>query len=357
MVRRTLKYLVRVLTGMYRWRNSGKRLAPPRKKQQRILYLNLEENKFERYLYLFVKFFLLDGYAVYIKRNYRFLGDLEQYSKWILKEDGVFFCTRAPQKTSIIIEDDPETAHTFLSYDYFSRREKSDSPVFFVPMAMHPYLYKDLYWDVGYGNEKRYRSVFFGGSFRKDAYHHLTSFNAFPILNRLELYERIVSMNEAVLPSGADELNDINEEGKIILVDRGRFSISQGQWRRYLSRFDFFLACPGVSMPLAHNIVEAMSCGCIPIIEEGYASLFIPPLTDHQNAIFFNQATHQPEEVLRAALKMPDDAIKEMQSHVLRYYEHNLTPHAVVKAIEETKPRTIFLNAEAHSVRLISEHR
>jgi hypothetical protein len=164
-------------------------------------------------------------------------------------------------------------------------------------------------------------------------------------------------MKEAVFPSGFDELNDIHEEGKIILVDRGRFSISQGQWRRYLSKFDFFLACPGVSMPLAHNIIEAMSCGCIPIIEQGYASLFIPPLTDRQNALFFNQTTHQPEEVLRAALKMPEDAIKKMRSQVLSYYENYLTPHAVVKAIEETKPRTVFLNAEAHSVRLIRERR
>ena len=224
-------------------------------------------------------------------------------------------------------------------------------PSFYVPMSMHPYLYKDHYWDVSYNNEKRFNSVFFGGSFRKDAYHHLTSFRIFPVMNRLEIRERISRMPVAVFPATVDELNEHFADGKIIIADRQRFSISQAQWRRHLSKFSFFLACPGVSMPMAHNIVEAMSCGCIPIIEEGYASLFIPPLSDGKNALVFNQSARTLEDVLLTALDLPAESVSDMRTKVLSYYESHLTPHAVVSAIENTKPRTIFLNAEAHSVR------
>ena len=34
-----------------------------------------------------------------------------------------------------------------------------------------------------------------------------------------------------------------------------------------LAKADFFLACPGVGMPLCHNLIEAIAAGAIPILQ------------------------------------------------------------------------------------------
>jgi hypothetical protein len=57
--------------------------------------------------------------------------------------------------------------------------------------------------------------------------------------------------------------------------------------RPTLSHFNFFLACPGFIMPYSHNVVEAMSVGAIPVIQDTYAHMFFPTLKHNINAIIF----------------------------------------------------------------------
>lgn len=349
-MRSALRFFKRVFIGYYRWRVSGRRLAAFNKKHSRKVYFDLRENKFERYLYLFIKFFLLEGYQVYIRRRFRFLGDLETYSKWLLKEDGVYFCTGPPQNCLVKFSDQPEGDELLLSYDYFSAHANTPGS-YHVPMSMHPFMYKDLYWDVDFTYEPHVQSVFFAGSFRRDAYHHLTAFQAFNVLNRIEVLQELVSLDETELPRSVDELNGQMAAGKVIIVDRAQFSISQGQWRRYLSKFDFFLACPGVSMPLAHNLVEAMSCSCIPVIEKEYAALFTPSLVADREAVIFDQEEFTLPQAIQKALAMQQEQREAMRSNVFEYYRKYLTPHGVVSQIMESRPPVVYLNAEAHSVR------
>src|SRR5262245_5675079 len=120
MLKKYLKRIKRVTIGMYRWQIYKEKLSPEISSQEKNVYFDLSENKFERYLYLFVKFFLLEGYSVHFKRNFHFIGDLEYYSLWLLKEEGVFFCKSKPVNTKLSISDCSRVGDISISYDYFS---------------------------------------------------------------------------------------------------------------------------------------------------------------------------------------------------------------------------------------------
>ena len=58
--------------------------------------------------------------------------------------------------------------------------------------------------------------------------------------------------------------------------------------RPTLAKFRYYMAYPGVFMPFSHNVFEAMSVGCIPIIEDKYADLFQPKLEHLKNSFKFS---------------------------------------------------------------------
>jgi hypothetical protein len=52
--------------------------------------------------------------------------------------------------------------------------------------------------------------------------------------------------------------------------------------RHWLAKFDFYFALPGVVMPFSHNIIEAISVGCIPFIQQSSSHLFLSQLVLQQ---------------------------------------------------------------------------
>jgi len=345
-----IKYLDRVITGYIRWNTASEKLNSTAGQNSRVVYFNLRENRYERYLYLLVKFFLLEGFTVCFKKSFRFIGDLEKYSLWLLKEPHVRFCSEIPADALLVIEDDNETGNTFISSDYFTSMQHLSTKNFHVPMAMHPYMYKDDYWNERLLDQQRFKSIIFAGCLKREAYSRISETACFDIRNRIELFDLLHHMNEFELPANLEALNDCMTHGKIVVVDRGRFSIPMNQLRSYLSKFEFFLACPGVSMPYSHNIVEAMSCGCIPVIERSYAELFIPSLINGANALIFEGNRESFYDILNQALRVNEAKVRKMRESVFEYYRQYLTPEKVVRKILE-HPQNIFLNAEAYSVR------
>jgi hypothetical protein len=220
-------------------------------------------------------------------------------------------------------------------------------------MAMHPYAYREGYWNENAPAASRLKSIFFAGSFDQEAYTNPLFAEKFMVLNRWEIFKRVSLLPPARLPASMEELDTALADGKIILVDRARFSIPQKELRKTLSRFDFFLACPGVSMPPAHNLVEALSAGCIPVIEKGYARLLRPAPEDQRHAFVFDRQQRPLEKVISEVLNLPAERIAAMRENVLRYYQDYFTPASVVQALLAARPRTVFLNAETFSVRLI----
>lgn len=58
--------------------------------------------------------------------------------------------------------------------------------------------------------------------------------------------------------------------------------------RPILAKFRYSMAFNGVFMPFSHNVIEAMSVGCIPIIEYKYADLIQLKLEHLKNSFIFS---------------------------------------------------------------------
>jgi hypothetical protein len=101
------------------------------------------------------------------------------------------------------------------------------------------------------------------------------------------------------------------------------YRVPQERWFATVAKADFFLACPGGSMPICHNLVEAMAAGAVPILE--YPEYLDPALRDGVNCLAFSG----PEGLLktmRRALKMKPAEIAPMRRAAFEYYQKHFAP-------------------------------
>ncbi len=316
----------------------------------KAVYFDLSNNLYERYLYLFVKFFLINNYNVFIKINFKFLGDFDIYSMLLFKEKNVRFCFVQPKGCEFVFSDKKNNG-ILLSHDYFSKHKTTKD--FSVPMAMHPLIFYSNYYLEDIIDNERKNSVFFAGNFEEKQYSILKEARKFNICSRIELYDHLKQNPLTIVPESMDVLDNKSAENKIVIIDRKYFSVPMQNLRKTLGLYNFFMACPGISMPFSHNIIEAMSVGTIPLIQADYALLFEPPLQHLENAIVFERIADL-DAIILFAFSMPENKKTTMRKNVLHYYNLHLSPTAVVENIVHLMPEKIYVNAEAHSVRLIN---
>ena len=122
-------------------------------------------------------------------------------------------------------------------------------------------------------------------------------------------------------------------------VDAALFVLSDGvdnrvakeEWLRVLAAADFFVAGPGVYMPMSHNAIEALAVGTIPIIE--YPELFAPDLSAAGACVPFS-GRKEFEEQVRSCLAMDRAFRKELKRNAREYYDTHLAPKEVGKALQ-----------------------
>jgi hypothetical protein len=317
----------------------------------RTVLLDIKTNYFNRYLYMFLKFFHFEGYAVYMPLNpkliYRVKND--PYASYLLKERIVHF--GKPSAKARILRIDEH----LISADYFSELRHHKENSFYVPMTQHPLMYHFGFWNTPVTNRIRKKSLFMVGNFDPVAYRAIEKDGIFGLLSRIAIYAylekqqllcRIPSKNKLV------DFLESKDDHKIILIDKLDFNIPMNELRPLLSRFDFYFALPGMVMPFSHNIIEAMSVGAIPFLQEGYANLFKPPLITGLQAVTFKDI-NELEARLSYLLGLSPETTARMRENVWEYYRNYLTPHSVVKRIEEGKYENIYLQAEHYSVELL----
>ena len=306
-----------------------------------------------RYLYTFVKFFILCGYTVFIPFDLQFLKKLginkgeSLFSSWILKEE---IKIGKPKGEFISIQADR------LSNDYFSRGNGNGS--YHVPMSEFPVFYsQSIDLPPKKSIEQRKNSIFMAGNL--DArYYDKNSYSAFfPIPSRYRTVQYLKSISELYQYIGTNrELEEFifsKLDRRIIIIDTVKdFRIPIEKLKGVLVNFRFYLALPGVSMPQCHNVVEAMSVGCIPLIHEHYAITFSPPLRHGETALTYKDL-EDLSNLTSIALNLPAHQLKEMSNNVLLYYSRFLSPESVVEAIIEQRPKKIFIQAEFVSLSLL----
>ena len=317
------------------------------------VHFDLSRNPFQRYLFLLAEFFTLAGFDVVFRHRTRFLAQLGRYSNLILTSPHMRLGLRAPSGAELRFTDRPQEGWTTLSADYFQPPHPSS---FHVPMAMHPNMYRLGHFRRCEGlsaNRERRTRVLFAGNADRALYSNGTAARVFGKLGRLEILEALeASFPQQIARGPAGDRGSPEREAAIVLCEASSCYIPQATFLDALSGCSFFIAAPGVAVPMCHNAVEAMSVGAVPVLN--YAEHFHPPLQHGLNCLTFSGYEELTQSV-RDALAMDGERVGALRLGALAYYHRHLRPAAVVDSVLERRStlETLFLNAEQQSVLLL----
>lgn len=325
-------------------------------KAERTAWFDLRTNVFHRYLLDLMLMLNDQGYAIRMRFH---PGAVATWNTSLLLQFVPrfrFHLRERPAPHDLRFSDRPGTPGVMvLDPDYF-QREPLPALSYVVPMPMVDSIYaKGLHaWTPDLDRIDRSRKIFFVGNVSPEyAASEEIIGEVFGCFTRPQLIDHV----ERLFPERIHRphnATDLYKDGPqdIVLIDRKRFNIPHEELRAVMARHDLFLAPAGVIMPLCHNLTEAMSVGCIPVLQ--HAHLMHPPLKDRVNCLAYRDVAG-----LRAALvevqHMSEEDVLAMRRNVLSYYQKHLSPEAVVGCLEHGKGRLtrVHLNAEHLSVDLL----
>ncbi|GEN74950.1 hypothetical protein [Chryseobacterium hagamense] len=315
-------------------------------------------NLYHRFFYLMVKFYQLSGYTICYPMNFsrfRNLRNKDRYLGLMVREKNFLSINKKNLPPNVIeLKDEMFSPDYFVNY--FEQQNKQDN-VFHVPMSFHPFMYNQGIWDHTINTDrKRFNSIFCYGNFDEQAYLDIkrTEFTVETRTGLLAFFqkkENFISIRgrEEVISAG-DTLNE-----KYVFAIKENYGIRMEDIRELLSRFNFYLCCPGVVMPLCHNVIEAMSVGTIPLIQKEYAEVMYPNLRHRTNAVLFKDLNELEHLIHNEIFKYSGQEILTMKNNVLEYYKKYLSPAGMVKNLNQSilEKKLIYLQAEHRSVKFI----
>jgi len=327
-----------------------------RRESSKPVLFDIQDNQFHRYLTIFMHFLEIEGYSIHIRWRNGLL------TSWATRElfrqiKGIKLYrsdSKIPNQGWVFSDRHLAPPSVRLDPDYFSE-DPDPMSTYKLPMPMVDTFYMDRTHDRPALDPTltRERGVFFFGNMDPNHYDRPEIAEAFGCLTRAALLGTL----RKELPHMVKEpttIENAHVEGSrmILVMDRRNRYIRPDELRPVLERFDFFLALPGVVMPLCHNLIEAMSVGCIPIIQ--YAHLLDPPLRHTHDCLSFSSA-EQLIELLNQLTDMSALDIQQMRGNVTSYFHKHLTPSAVIGELERRGDglKRIKMNAEWPSTELL----
>ncbi len=313
-----------------------------------------------RRAYLFYIYFSKAGYTVLFKKNFRFLASIKNKPYKLLLLNHPFFVLKnysAMKNNYMVLTDHNPTGLTNqcqrvikLRYDWDYQPGAS---TMIMPFTLHPTIYEKG-WDKEVPqliSQKRQWRLFFSGNYEKKRYDKAPFKTTYGLLSRLEMLKVLrqnLSNNHHIrMIKTKEDMNEFQQEfyNGFIWIDTEAITLNGLDWLKALGKSDFFLACPGVTMPLCHNIVEAMAVGAIPVTE--YPHYLTPPLEHKVNCIAFHGQSDFVNKV-KALFDMDESAIAGLRKGVLTYYENHLSIPGFFKKLNTLKGNQVELYAEAY---------
>ncbi len=305
-----------------------------------------------RLIFWLINTFIQAGYHCFVDRSLtnKSLPDLAKRTCFLRRVHLVENPTQVP-KPAIYITDSPTRAsggsewhkEIRIRFDVFSSYFFEKPLV--LPFAIHPvHYFHGNHLRLGtYRNSVRNIRILFSGDFK--GYHKsLVRYpnTKLPRSKVIEILCRELPLKVFFVQTN-EELANVLDQGcphKCVLLDTSRLWIQDKIWLEILARADFFLAPPGIVMPMCHNIVEAMAVGTIPITN--YPEWFDPDLRERFQCLCFDDASSLLSAVEKA-LEMPADRVASMRRHAVTYYEEHLAPQVFVGRVESHPLRRLTL--------------
>lgn len=336
-------------------------------KQDKILLVSIVDFNHGRYGFQLINYFSKGGYYIIFFKSQKFLSKLFGYDRLIFQLPSVSIWRSGRnlkgktiswlkfnfnQEIVLPINIEKEIK---IDLNYFNTKPDQVTS-FKLPFYIHPLMNKYIATEKDI--KKQNRILFYGQS---DLYYDSKWIKEhFNLISRKEVYDYIQDSNiPFIAPKSYEELleniDDSEHRNALFIIDSNQVWIPAAHWINLLRRFDFFIATPGVCMPLSHNAIEALSQFTIPILQ--YPCHFTPILMHLNNCIVYRDLIELKEQIFYC-LFLNREKIDEMQQNVKQYFKEYIEPVSFLKKIEqnnETKIR-LYFNAEEFSLCLINNN-
>ena len=214
-----------------------------------------------------------------------------------------------------------------------------------------PYSFFPDIWDLGEGDRlaeyqchPRRWQLFFAGHCQAKSYQKIAKFKELETVNRYELLQECLSHFEQRTThlKDADQLRRClaTDQKGFVVADSSESRIATSDWLGILSHADFFLAAPGCDYPLAHNCIESLAVGTIPVLE--YGELFSPALRDGVNCLTY-RGKRGLRETLARVEQMSAIEIAALRQGAIDYWSNHLSPQAFRQQLESDRTRRVHV--------------
>lgn len=282
-----------------------------------------------RVAYILAKIFQECGHPVYISRNsdlYRYQHRFKFYQKLVHASWVRLIDSSADAPDNAIDFTDDMTARSDKLLLWVRSKPSKYDHAFIQPYTMHPTLYdfgthRNLKW---LRQHPRCARIFFAGDIGWKFRIRLVQLlhGMLPRHRMIELVQQYYGgFVDQKITDGYRPGSRSEESPPILILDQRKQRSPAVLWPRFLASADFFIAGTGAYCPFAHNVIEAMSVGTIPIIE--YGAYFYPELEDGVNCLGFSGKKGYLAAIQRA-LDMDMEAIAQMRAKVIEYYDKYL---------------------------------
>lgn len=216
-----------------------------------------------------------------------------------------------------------------------------------LPFFVHPEIAKSVKLPHPYAVEAtRPVRIFFGGNTSDGRYDKPEIRDIYRMLTRREMLATATAAAAGRIEKPADAAawleSDVAQD--FVMFETQRTKIPGERWIDALAKADFFLACPGVGMPLCHNLIESMAAGAVPILQ--YAAYLPVPLRDGIDCLGFRSAEELAAVMVRVLAMSPAE-VRALRAGVRAYYDAHLAPGCFTRTLfgGDASRKTLLFNA------------
>ncbi|MCP2029160.1 hypothetical protein L1276_004344 [Flavobacterium sp. HSC-32F16] len=281
---------------------------------QPVVYLNVaHRTKVRTYLNLFFRIKAVYKEPIVIQFS---VVRMLLLAKWFKQLDYIYFAKPFSKLNKLKTFSHHKSADFVVNYKYKKVYTTSDYQKNVLPYIMHPFNY--LVTQTDFSSKKI--GIILSGNFEEKIYNTTLIPDNFKLLNRWDIYQEVIQHKSVLSISGKELMEDLDSKkfsDKLVAMRWQSGAIPNQKWRYYLTAADFIFCAPGMTMPMCHNVLEAMSVGVIPILN--YPHWLNPSLQDDFNCLVY-QSISDIKLIVDKALSLSQELKNEMAKNVLDYY-------------------------------------
>nr|WP_294925824.1 ATPase [uncultured Flavobacterium sp.] len=280
-----------------------------------VVYINLNHRtKVRTFLNLFFRIHEVYKEPIVIKFS---LLRMIFLAKWFNELEYIYFEKPFSKIKKLKTFSHHKKADFRVNYNYKKIYSSDEYQENALPYIMHPgnYLYP------GIETLPKNIGILMSGNLEEKIYSTNVITDNFGMLNRWKIYQEVLKHNQLLSITGDELIQDLHTgrfKDNFVLMKWQSGAISTEKWRYYLSSAHFIFCAPGMTMPMCHNVLEAMSVGVIPILN--YPHWLNPSLKDNFNCLAY-QGVSDIKFIIDKALSMSVDEKLEIAKNVIEYYK------------------------------------